>query len=80
MRIVLDDLLNAKGVSEPLQEAVKVLIDRLEAAEKEIAAMKQQVPVCRAEDLSHAQSLLPYLGLKPEDPLYALPVAKGEEK
>ena len=42
--------------------------------------MEQQVPICRAEDLKHAESLLPTLGLKPENPLYALPGAKGEEK
>ena len=35
MKITLNDLLNAKGVSEPLQGAVKALIDRLEAAESE---------------------------------------------
>ena len=34
MKATLNDLLNAKGVSEPLREAVKVLTDRLEAAEK----------------------------------------------
>lgn len=34
MRATLNDLLGAKGVSEPLREAVKVLIRRLEAAEK----------------------------------------------
>ena len=43
-------------------------------------AMERQVPICRAEDLKHAESLLPTLGLKPENPLYALPGAKGEEK
>ena len=35
MKITLNDLLNAKGVSEPLQGAVKALIDRLEAAESD---------------------------------------------
>ena len=35
MRIVLNDMLDAKGVSEPLREAVKVLTDRLEAAESD---------------------------------------------
>ena len=64
---------------------VHALIDRLEAAEKErdilrakVAEMEQQVPICRAEDLKHAESLLPTLGLKPENPLYALPGTKGE--
>ena len=33
MKATLNDLLNAKGVSEPLREAVKVLTDRLEAWE-----------------------------------------------
>ena len=37
MKITLNDLLNAKGVSEPLQGAVKALIDRLEAAESSAA-------------------------------------------
>ena len=40
MKITLNDLLNAKGVSEPLQGAVKVLTDRLEAAEKERDALR----------------------------------------
>ena len=33
MRIFLNDMLDAKGVSEPLREAVKALISRLEAWE-----------------------------------------------
>lgn len=41
MKATLNDLLNAKGVSEPLREAVKVLTDRLEAAEKEVAHIKE---------------------------------------
>ena len=87
---------------------IKELLDRLEAAERDVALkervidalgselnavakerdnlrakvarMERQVPICRAEDLKHAESLLPTLGLKPENPLYALPGAKGEEK
>ena len=55
-----------------LDEAIK----ERDALRSEITAMKQQVPICRAEDLAHAQSLLPSLGLKPEDPLYALPGAQ----
>ena len=43
-----------------------------------IEAMEKQVPICRAEDLRHAEILLPSLGLMPEDKLYALPGAKGE--
>ena len=42
-----------------------------------IEAMEKQVPICRAEDLRHAEILLPSLGLMPEDKLYALPGAKG---
>jgi hypothetical protein len=41
-----------------------------------IERMEQQIPICRAEDLKHAESLLPTLGLKPENPLYALPGAQ----
>ena len=40
MKATLNDLLNAKGVSEPLREAAKALIDRLEAAEKNAAHQK----------------------------------------
>lgn len=35
MKATLNDLLSAKGVSEPLREAVKALIERLEAAESD---------------------------------------------
>ena len=51
-----------------------------EALRAKVARMEKQVPICRAEDLKHAESLLPTLGLKPENPLYALPGAKGEDK
>ncbi|MDX9718148.1 MAG: hypothetical protein RBT67_12325 [Thauera sp.] len=68
-------------------EREAALLSKLEAAEKErdalrakIERMERQVPVCRAGDLKHAESLLPMLGLKPENRLYALPGAKGEEK
>ena len=54
------------------------LCAQCDALRAKIAAMEQQVPICRAEDLKHAESLLPTLGLKPENPLYALPGAKGE--
>ena len=67
--------------------AINEILDRLESAEKErdnlrakIEAMEKQVPICRAEDLRHAEILLPSLGLMPEDKLYALPGAQGEEK
>ena len=43
MKATLNDLLNAKGVSEPLREAVKVLTDRLEAAEKERDALRAEI-------------------------------------
>ena len=52
-------------------------VDTLRA---KIAEMEKQVPICRAEDLRHAEILLPSLSLMPEDKLYALPGAKGEEK
>ena len=52
-------------------------VDTLRA---KIAEMEKQVPICRAEDLRHAEILLPSLGLMPEDKLYALPGAQGEEK
>ena len=42
MKATLNDLLNAKGVSEPLREAVKVLTDRLEAAEKDVT-LKERI-------------------------------------
>lgn len=35
MKTTLNDLLNAKGVSEPLREAVKALLDRLKEAESD---------------------------------------------
>lgn len=44
-----------------------------------IEQMEQQVPICRAEDLKHAESLLPTLGLKPENLLYGLPGAQEQE-
>ena len=43
-----------------------------------IEAMEKQVPICRAEDLRHAEILLPSLGLMPEDKLYALPGAQTQ--
>ena len=52
--------------------------DERDALRAKIEYMERQVPICRAEDLKHAESLLPTLGLKPENPLYALPGAKGE--
>lgn len=58
MKATLNDLLNAKGVNEPLREAVKALINRLEAAEKErdvlkskVEAMEKQEPVAWARKL-----------------------------
>ena len=43
MKATLNDLLNAKGVSEPLREAVKVLTDRLRAVEKERDALRAEL-------------------------------------
>ena len=59
-------------------DAIDELIAERDALRAKITEMEQQVPICRAEDLRHAESLLPSLGLKPEDKLYALPGAKGE--
>lgn len=56
-------------------EACKAEVETLRA---KIEAMEKQEPICRAEDLRHAEILLPSLGLMPEDKLYALPGAKGE--
>ena len=50
--------------------------DEIERLRAKVAEMERQVPICRAEDLKHAESLLPTLGLKPENPLYALPGAQ----
>ena len=60
------------GYSELRKEAA-LEIERLRA---KIEAMEKQVPICRAEDLRHAEILLPSLGLMPEDKLYALPGAQ----
>ena len=56
------------------------LYAQCDALHAKIEQMEKQVPICRAEDLRHAEILLPSLGLMPEDKLYALPGAKGEEK
>ena len=69
----LNDSLSA-GYSELRKEAA-LEIERLRA---KIAEMEKQVPICRAEDLRHAEILLPSLGLMPEDKLYALPGAKAQ--
>lgn len=61
-------------------DELRALVDtlRLEISglHTKIAQMERQVPICRAEDLKHAESLLPALGLKPENHLYALPGAQ----
>ena len=62
------------GYSELRKEAA-LEIERLRA---KIEAMEKQVPICRAEDLRHAEILLPSLGLMPEDKLYALPGAQPQ--
>ena len=56
------------------------MVDENISLRARIEQMEKQVPICRAEDLRHAEILLPSLGLMPEDKLYALPGAKGEEK
>ena len=87
MRATLNDLLDAKGVSEPLREAVKVLIDRIEAAEKErdalrakVAEMERQEPVGKfAQHPSNGLWEQDGYGDNPEaSPLYALPGAKAQ--
>ena len=50
--------------------------DEIERLRAKIEQMEKQVPICRAEDLRHAEILLPSLGLMPEDKLYALPGAQ----
>ena len=67
----LNDSLSA-GYSELRKEAA-LEIERLRA---KIEQMEKQVPICRAEDLRHAEILLPSLSLMPEDKLYALPGAQ----
>jgi len=62
------------------EEYISASLNDVLALRAKIEAMEQQVPICRAEDLRHAEILLPSLGLMPEDKLYALPGAKGEEK
>ena len=66
----LNDSLSA-GYSELRKEAAL----EIECLRAKIEAMEKQVPICRAEDLRHAEILLPSLGLMPEDKLYALPGA-----
>ena len=58
--------------------AMSQAADEIECLRAKIEQMEKQVPICRAEDLRHAEILLPSLGLMPEDKLYALPGAKGE--
>lgn len=70
------ELSKQQALTDAAQHIAEVAQSRANQLQVKIAEMEKQVPVCRAEDLSHAQSLLPYLGLKPEDPLYALPVAQ----
>ena len=58
------------------------MVDENISLRARIEQMEKQVPICRAEDLRHAEILLPSLGLMPEDKLYALPGAQtqGEER
>ena len=74
---------HARKIPHPQGETPGVMLraaDEIECLRAKIERMEQQVPICRVEDLKHAESLLPTLGLKPENPLYALPGAKGETK
>ena len=72
-------LLGMSGEREAKHLAqIAALEKERDALRARIEAMEQQVPICRAEDLRHAEILLPSLGLMPEDKLYALPGAKGE--
>ena len=52
------------------------MVDENISLRARIEQMEKQVPICRAEDLRHAEILLPSLGLMPEDKLYALPGAQ----
>ena len=54
------------------------LYAQCDALHAKIEQMEKQVPICRAEDLRHAEILLPSLGLMPEDKLYALPGAQTQ--
>ena len=69
-----------KAVTEAYQRGYATGQEEIEKEHDELRArieeMEQQVPLCRAEDLRHAEILLPALGLMPEDKLYALPGAQ----
>ena len=73
-------VLSADERIEQLEARLRTITKERDALRAKVAEMERQVPICRAEDLKHAESLLPTLGLKPENPLYALPGAKGETK
>lgn len=90
MKATLNDLLNAKGVNEPLREAVKTLIDRLEAAESSAAWhqrrwMALQMHQARMRDpertmvcdiIANGELMHPTVA----GDRYALQGAKGEDK
>ena len=70
---------HARKIPHPQGETPGVMLraaDEIECLRAKIERMEQQVPICRVEDLKHAESLLPTLGLKPENHLYALPGAQ----
>lgn len=70
-------LLGMSGEREAKHLAqIAALEKERDALRARIEAMEKQVPICRAEDLRHAEILLPSLGLMPEDKLYALPGAQ----
>ena len=56
------------------------LYAQCDALHAKIEQMEKQVPICRAEDLRHAEILLPSLGLMTEDKLYALPGAQPKDE
>lgn len=70
---------HARKIPHPQGETPGVMLraaDEIERLRAKITEMEKQVPICRAEDIRHAEGLLPSLGLKPEDNLYALPGAQ----
>lgn len=72
---VESDAIHQKALADSALRVAEGWERRCDALRAKIAQMERQVPICRAEDLKHAESLLPALGLKPENHLYALPGA-----
>ena len=84
MKATLNDLLNAKGVSEPLREAVKVLQRENDNLRTKVEQMEKQEPVWfideRGEPKRYHKSKADYCKYGGLDLLYALPGAKGVPK